>query len=102
MIHLKCRFATGTVWLDGKMLPLSPSLALINHSPDGFMWGYGGSGPAQLALAILYEITGNAEFSKAMHHHFKEDFIATLPQADIDMVFDLAGWIQEAWRRFNR
>jgi hypothetical protein len=28
-------------------------LDLANHSPDGFEWGYGGSGPAQLALAIL-------------------------------------------------
>jgi len=26
---------------------------LFNHSPTGFEWGYGGSGPAQLALAIL-------------------------------------------------
>lgn len=24
-----------------------------NHSPDGFNWGYPGSGPAQLAYAIL-------------------------------------------------
>jgi hypothetical protein len=23
-----------------------------NHSPTGFEWGYGGSGPAQLALAL--------------------------------------------------
>ena len=26
---------------------------VVNHSPDGFEWGYTGSGPAQLALAIL-------------------------------------------------
>ncbi|HMF28341.1 MAG TPA: DUF6166 domain-containing protein, partial [Candidatus Cybelea sp.] len=32
-------------------LPLR--LDLYNHSPDGFEIGYGGSGPAQLALAIL-------------------------------------------------
>jgi len=32
---------------------LSPRLGVINHSPDGFSWGYSGSGPAQLALAIL-------------------------------------------------
>jgi len=28
---------------------------LWNHSPDGFEWGYGGSGPAQLALAIYQD-----------------------------------------------
>lgn len=33
--------------------PLDPRLDLQNHSPTGFAWGYNGSGPAQLALAIL-------------------------------------------------
>ena len=33
--------------------PLSPRFDLCNHSPDGLSWGYGGSGPAQTALAIL-------------------------------------------------
>ena len=28
-------------------------LDLVNHSPTGFEWGYGGSGPAQLAVAML-------------------------------------------------
>lgn len=32
---------------------LAPRLDLVNHSPAGLNWGYGGSGPAQLALAIL-------------------------------------------------
>ena len=32
------------------MRPLS--LAVRNHSPTGPAWGYDGSGPAQLALAI--------------------------------------------------
>lgn len=30
------------------------------HSPDGFEWGYGGSGPADLALAILADHLGEA------------------------------------------
>lgn len=34
-----------------KHLPIR--LDLVNHSPDGFNWGYAGSGPAQLALALL-------------------------------------------------
>lgn len=38
---------------DGKRAPLNPRTDLFNHSPNGFEWGYGGSGPAQLALAIL-------------------------------------------------
>lgn len=27
------------------------------HSPNGFAWGYGGNGPAQLALMLLLELT---------------------------------------------
>ncbi|MCU4744613.1 DUF6166 domain-containing protein [Natronoglomus mannanivorans] len=38
---------------------LSPdrSLEVRNHGPTGFEWGYNGSGPAQLALAILLDYT---------------------------------------------
>ncbi|HXO25837.1 MAG TPA: DUF6166 domain-containing protein [Thermoanaerobaculia bacterium] len=32
--------------------PLDPRLDLRTHSPTGFEWGYGGSGPAQLALVL--------------------------------------------------
>ena len=39
------------------------SLEVYNHSPTGFEWGYGGSGPHQLALAILIE---------ALTEHFVE------------------------------
>lgn len=38
------------------------SQKLWNHSPDGFEWGYGGSGPAQLALAILLDALGRGPF----------------------------------------
>jgi hypothetical protein len=38
---------------------LDPRLDLYNHSPNGFEWGYSGSGPAQLALAILADHLAN-------------------------------------------
>lgn len=41
----------------------APSQALRNHSPEGFSWGYDGSGPAQLALAILLDYTGDEELA---------------------------------------
>jgi len=31
----------------------------VRHSPDGFSWGYGGSGPADLARCILIDALGN-------------------------------------------
>ena len=38
---------------------LNPRHDLRNHSPSGFEWGFGGSGPAQLALAILCDHLGD-------------------------------------------
>src|SRR6266478_4772606 len=51
--------------------PLKPRLDLWNHSPSGYEWGYGGSGPAQLALAILAEHCGDDEQAFNFHHRFK-------------------------------
>lgn len=39
--------------------PLAPRRDLFNHSPTGFEWGYGGSGPAQLALALMCDLLVN-------------------------------------------
>ena len=51
-----------------------------NHSPDGFAWGYGGSGPAQLALAILCDLLGDTDLAQRHYQHFKFEHIATIPQ----------------------
>ncbi len=29
---------------------------ILNHSPDGACWGYGGSGPSQLALGLIADV----------------------------------------------
>lgn len=60
----------------GYELSPKPSQSLWNHSPDGFQWGYGGSGPAQLALAILLDLTGDPELSVSRHQQFKRQFLA--------------------------
>ena len=72
--------------------PLDPRLDLWNHSPTGFEWGYGGSGPAQLALALLADQLSDDE-AVELHHEFKREVVAK---------FDPRGWtltgeqIQEA------
>lgn len=58
------------------ILSPAPSQRLWNHSPDGFQWGYGGSRPAQLALALLLDATGDPELSVRLHQKFKRDFVA--------------------------
>ena len=59
-------------------VPLNPhpSQRIWNHSPDGFNWGYQGSGPAQLALALLYDVTGDEVVSVRLHQEFKSSVVA--------------------------
>ena len=45
------------------------------HSPDGFNWGYGGSGPADTALSILADCLGKVQ-AGALYQLFKRDFVA--------------------------
>src|SRR5438046_6182019 len=60
-------------------VPLNPRLDLWNHSPTGFEWGYCGSGPAQLALALLADHLGDHQ-AVALHQDFKQAVIAHLDQ----------------------
>jgi len=66
-----------TVTVDGRRL--NPRLDLWNHSPSGFEWGYGGSGPAQLALAILADHLGDDAQAFNFHHRFKWAVAAEFP-----------------------
>jgi len=79
---------------DGKPLPLGPSLKLWNHSPTGFNWGYGGSGPAQLALAILLDVTKDPEVSIILHQPFKWDFVAKWGEAWEITRKEIIDWIK--------
>lgn len=91
---------------------LSPeaSLKIRNHSPDGFEWGYGGSGPSQLALAILHDYFLNVldlpdPGNRALlnYQNFKEHFIASalkdgfiITTRDIDCFIIVQDWARLA------
>jgi hypothetical protein len=72
------------VWLDGKYIDPAPSQKVYNHSPDGFNHGYCGSGPAQLALAIVLKLTGISDGYK----DFKNDVIVKIPNGDFSIEFE--------------
>ena len=63
---------------NGERKPLNPRQELRNHSPTGFEWGYGGSGPAQLALAILAEHLGNDDTALKQYQDFKWACVAQI------------------------
>ena len=57
---------------DGAASPLQHHR---QHSPDGFEWGYAGSGPADLALALCIDVLGSVP-ATAVYQAVKNDLIA--------------------------
>ena len=57
---------------------------LRNHSPDGLDWGYLGSGPSQLSLALLADHfgagTGAIRLATTLYQDFKFALVARLPR----------------------
>jgi hypothetical protein len=72
------RAETGTAIVEVDGRPLDLRLDLDNHSPTGFEWGYGGSGPAQLALALLADATGDDDRARTAHQRFKGEYVSRL------------------------
>lgn len=72
------------------------------HSPDGFNWGYGGSGPADLAYAILLDClrrTCSTQVAKAaandLYQRFKAQTVANLPDSFEVDAESVERWIAE-------
>lgn len=80
--YLRHRVQTNVPW------------SVVEHSPDGFLWGYSGSGPADLALNVLNAFIppgfdnqppvrcfeGEAsQTAAALHQSFKQEFLAGMP-----------------------
>jgi len=68
---------------QGDRIPIAPaaSLAVYSHSPTGFECGYGGSGPAQLALAILLDAGFGPKWALRLHQDFKWDFVTAMSRS---------------------
>jgi hypothetical protein len=62
-----------SVTIDGEPLPITETAE--RHSPDGWNWGYGGSGPAALAHAILACVADETT-ADACYQFFKRDVVA--------------------------
>lgn len=67
------------------------------HSPDGFAWGYAGSGPADLAYSILLTEIGE-EPTPPVYLQFRDEVVALLP----DRSFRLGADVVWEWIEANR
>ena len=63
-----------------------------NHSPGGFEFGYAGSGPTQLALAILLDCLGQ-ERAESLYQKFKRDHVVNRTGE----AFQIEDWEILAW-----
>lgn len=69
------------IYEDGKRKrPLRLFTSIRNHSPTGFEWGYGGSGPAQLALALVADCCGKKLAIPTIYQWVKASIVSRLPQ----------------------
>lgn len=73
------RIINGQTLVRVNGYPLNPRYDLRQHSPTGLEWGYGGSGPAQLALAILAHEYDD-EFAQRYYQDFKWAVVSRLPR----------------------
>lgn len=88
---------------DGRLYSLPPRLDVRKHSTTGFSWGYTGSGPAQLALAILLDHVGPGYEGKAEHWYqeFKIAFVAKWDQNEPWKITStvIAAWLSDIERK---
>jgi len=54
---------------NGEVLECVPLRHVVRHSPTGFEWGYGGSGPADLSLSLLTHAVG-PEAAERLYQEF--------------------------------
>lgn len=59
----------------------TPLRHILRHSPTGFEWGYGGSGPSDLAISILRDYLGDEMAAEELKGYFKDEIVARLPGA---------------------
>jgi Family of unknown function (DUF6166) len=83
---------TKQVWIAGREVRPERSLRVRNHSPDGFSWGDGGNGPAQLALALLLEIA-TEEMALLWYQDVRSHIVAQLAQDDFVIDSHVVPWI---------
>ena len=70
------------------------------HSPAGFEWGYGGSGPADLANSILAEQLGVAQgVSPRLYQQFKFNVVAGLEREGFRLSSETVNqWLKARWQ----
>ena len=72
---------------------------VARHSPTGIEWGYGGSGPADLARSVLLALADEPT-ADALYQPFKHEVIGRVPPAGgVLRAADVRKWVEHARTR---
>jgi len=83
---IKGVYHENAVYIDGRQIDTANSRRLRDHAPDGGVsWNYLGSGPSQLALALLLHFGATDNEALNWYFEFKQEIIANLPPTDFTM-----------------
>jgi len=94
-VYVMKRDATGHPIVLVKGRKEKPLKHIVRYSPSGLEWGYGGSGPADLALSILSDAVGR-DLADCYHQDFKWFFISRIPWDGGEITeSQIAAWLWE-------
>ena len=98
IVKIRGTYPECRVTVNGKVLDIKESQAVWYKSEE-FAWGYGGSGPSQLALSILLEFV-RPEIALVWFQYFKEAFLMkTKTEQDLELDIDIGLWLDEIAER---
>lgn len=88
------RFEFGVGAIVRKPNTESPLPHVVYHSPTGFEYGYGGSGPADLARSILAHAVG-LPIADRYYQYFKAEFVAGAKDRFSISLMKIRAWVIE-------
>ncbi len=77
---------------DPYLLEPGPSREIQDYS-DSFHWGSDSPGAHQLAVALLLDVTGNADTAIRWHKHFVQTYVRKLERDWLVPEIDIAFWL---------
>jgi hypothetical protein len=80
-MEIRGHWETKQVWIGGREVRPEQSMRVRHHSAGGFSWGNSSGGSAQLALALLLELT-QENLALMWYQEVKQHIVARLPQDD--------------------
>lgn len=95
-VKIRGEARTGRVWIGEREVFPYKAWKMNYGSPDGFMWGYMGSGPSCLSRAIMLEVVSSEE-AQILDWAFKRDFVSRWrSECDFAEEVDFDEWLSKA------